>query len=603
MRIEGSAAGRWLRRGLAALLLAGTAAAGAQSIESVLQPGPVIQGHAKTENDCSACHQRFDRNAQDGLCIACHKEVGADIRQHTGFHGRREVQRACRSCHTEHKGRGAVVVLLDQKNFDHRQSDFELLDKHAGVDCAKCHLPGKKWREAPLLCNACHQKDDKHKGGLGTKCEECHSAKTWKVSDFDHGKKTRFALSGKHADAKCDDCHANARYKDTPRTCIGCHRKDDDDKGHKGQYGEKCESCHGAKAWKPANFNHDVDTRYPLKDKHRPVKCASCHTTPLYAKKTGTQCIDCHAKDDKHKETLGRKCGDCHTERGWKEPPGFDHDKSRFPLHGAHIKTACKDCHQDQLYRRTPSDCFSCHKKDDRHQGNLGTKCADCHKEDVWKLPLYDHEKTKFPLRNAHAARSVKCSDCHETLRQMRGIATTCISCHKRDDRHEGTLGERCDSCHRDVNWRVERFDHARTRYPLAGRHLVVACASCHKSLKYREAPRDCIGCHEKDDQRRHKATLGSACETCHNVRAWTLWDFDHQRDTRWRLEGRHVKVRCEDCHTKPAPAGKKAAPVGTDCMACHRKDDTHEGRFGRRCEQCHSSDAWKPLKPGASTR
>ena len=73
----------------------------AQTLESVLAPGPVIQGHVKTEHDCKGCHARFDRAAQDGLCTSCHKDVGEDIRQHQGYHGKREPRQACRSCHTE----------------------------------------------------------------------------------------------------------------------------------------------------------------------------------------------------------------------------------------------------------------------------------------------------------------------------------------------------------------------------------------------------------------------------------------------------------------------------------------------------------------------
>ena len=68
------------------------AMAQAQSIESVLSPGKVIEGHVKVEHDCKACHVRFDRAAQDGLCIACHKDTGRDLRDKTGFHGRSKPQ-------------------------------------------------------------------------------------------------------------------------------------------------------------------------------------------------------------------------------------------------------------------------------------------------------------------------------------------------------------------------------------------------------------------------------------------------------------------------------------------------------------------------------
>jgi hypothetical protein len=591
---------RWL---LAALCCCLAIAAPAQTIESVLAPGPVIQGHVKVEHECKACHSRFDRAAQDGLCVECHKDVGQDIRQRAGYHGHRDSQPSCKSCHGEHRGRNAQLAAFDTKTFDHRATDFELHDKHTTVECSKCHLPGKRWREAAGTCVGCHVKDDVHKNGLGRRCEDCHNAHSWRETNFDHDKKTRFSLAGKHAEKKCDDCHANGHYKDTPRTCIGCHKKDDDDKGHKGQYGEKCETCHGVKTWKPSNFNHDTDTKYALKDKHRSVKCATCHTGPIYRDKLGTACWDCHAKDDKHKETLGRRCVDCHTERGWKDPPGFDHAKSRFPLRGAHAlaKVTCKDCHADQLYRNAPRECIGCHKKDDRHQGSLGETCVDCHTEKDWKATGFDHERTKFQLRNAHAARTVKCQDCHENHRAYRRTPTDCLSCHKRDDRHDGTLGIKCESCHDDRSWRVQRFDHSHARFTLAGRHVVVPCEQCHLSLRFREAPRDCLGCHRKDD--RHKASQGPLCESCHNVRSWALWTFDHDRATKYVLEGKHRTARCEACHTQPAPRGRPTAPLPSDCLSCHRQDDAHEGRFGRRCDNCHTPQAWKQLRPGTAGR
>jgi hypothetical protein len=581
-----------LRRLLACVCLLGLGASHAQTIESVLAPGPVIKGHAKVEHDCKACHLPFNRTAQDALCTSCHKEVGRDILQHTGLHGRHK-QQTCRACHTEHRGRDAKLAAFDQKTFDHGGTDFALHDKHVGVACEKCHLAGKRWREAADTCVGCHSKDDPHAGGLGPRCEDCHSARGWSASSFDHDTKTRFALTGKHGKAKCDDCHAKGHFKDTPRACVACHRKDDE---HKGRFGDKCETCHGSAGWKPSTFDHDTATKYPLKDKHRELKCNSCHKGMLYEQKLETTCVACHAKDDKHKGNLGRQCADCHSERGWKDSQGFDHARTRFPLLGAHAKTACKDCHTDTLYRQTPRTCVACHRKDDKHQGNLGEGCAACHRETRWQAVdgLFDHDKTHFPLRHAHAAPTVTCRACHASQHEFRNTATACIGCHRKDDKHEGNLGERCDSCHTDAGWRVERFDHTRTRFALAGQHLVVACKSCHLSLRFKEAPRDCIGCHRKDD--RHKGTLGASCANCHNVRAWPLWEFNHDLSTRYRLEGKHRGVRCESCHVRQAPASAAIAPLSSNCAGCHRKDDPHEGRFGQRCEQCHVPAGWHEI-------
>jgi hypothetical protein len=74
------------------------------------------------------------------------------------------------------------------------------------------------------------------------------------------------------------------------------------------------------------------------------------------------------------------------------------------------------------------------------------------------------------------------------------------------------------------------------------------------------------------------------------------IWDFDHDRRSKYRLEGQHRKVACAACHVTPAPAGKGFAPLASDCLSCHRKDDVHDGGFGMRCEQCHVADDWKKI-------
>ncbi len=578
-------AAAWL---LAALLA--TQNAWAQSVESVLSPGPLIRGHAKVEGDCKSCHVRFDRAAQDGLCIGCHKETGRDLREKAGFHGRNKPQ-ACRTCHTDHRGADAKIAEFDRKTFDHRLTDYVLRGKHEGVECGKCHTTGHKYRDAPSDCLACHRKDDVHKASLGPKCADCHVEQSWKEARFDHSS-SRFALTGKHLDTKCGACHKSANYKEAPMTCIGCHRKDDK---HKARYGEKCESCHGTSNWTAITFKHDADTRFVLRGKHREVRCDSCHTGVLYRDKTGTTCIDCHRKDDKHNGTLGTDCVACHTERNWRETASkFDHDRSTFPLRGGHVKVECTSCHKSARYKEAPSECVACHRKDDKHEGTLGSACADCHTDRDWKATRFDHARTRFGLRLGHAVPPLKCNDCHRDLKSYRPLAMDCLSCHRKDDKHEGQLGARCDSCHGERSWKDTRFDHARARFALTGAHVRVECGSCHKTPRYRDAARDCLGCHAKDDK--HKARFGERCESCHNSRAWTLWAFDHQRQTEYRLEAGHAKVACESCHMNPAPKGKPAAPLDRQCLSCHRRDDVHEGAFGSRCEQCHAATQWKQV-------
>jgi hypothetical protein len=282
-----------LTTGLFVLLLAGwmlCQTAWADSLESVLMPGKVIQGHAKTEGQCNKCHVRFNRAGQDALCGDCHKDVARDMDQKNGYHGRANEGKPCRACHTEHKGREARVVTLDEKTFDHRQTDYQLKGKHAETECKQCHRPRSKYSSAQTTCIGCHQQNDEHKGKLGTKCADCHTETDWKEARFDHDK-TRFKLDDKHAKAACKDCHRDNAFKNTPVACVSCHRKDDT---HKGRYGEKCQTCHNAKQWNDILFDHDVDTKYMLRGKHRQARCITCHVGHLYRDKLQTACIACH---------------------------------------------------------------------------------------------------------------------------------------------------------------------------------------------------------------------------------------------------------------------------------------------------------------------
>lgn len=574
-----------LCRALAALALALLAsAAWPQSLEGLLMPGKLIVGHAKLEGDCANCHVRFDRAAQDRLCMDCHKDVAADARQSRGHHGRIQAL-PCRSCHTEHKGREARIAPLEEAGFDHKLTDFPLRGAHAPLECASCHRRGARHRDAPGQCVSCHRKDDAHKERLGPACGDCHAETRWKDVRFDHTK-TRFALGGKHAQVACKECHRDNLFKSTPLACASCHARDDK---HKGRLGEKCESCHSATSWSAVTFDHDRHTKYPLLGRHRAVQCYSCHAANPYREKLQTGCVACHRKDDKHRGTLGAACGDCHTERSWQQAR-FDHSKTRFPLLGKHQPVECKACHKSAVFREAPTDCAACHKKDDKHKGALGPACGDCHTERDWKQSKFDHGRARFALLGRH--RSVQCAACHKDP-NFRQTPSECAACHKKDDRHEGQLGLQCGQCHGAQDWRKTSFDHGRAAFPLVGRHLMVQCRSCHATARYKDARRDCVGCHAQDDI--HKRRLGPQCESCHNARDWKTWDFNHDRQTRFRLDGAHRRLECYACHrdavgTKPTLAAA--------CVACHARDDVHDGSFGRQCDSCHFTSSFKQVKP-----
>ncbi len=540
-----------LCRVLVLIALATPFAAGAQvgDVEKALMPGAVISGHAKYEHQCAKCHKKFDKAAQTQLCLDCHKDTAADVRAKSRLHGHLK-NTTCRECHTDHEGRGARIAVVDKKTFDHDQTNFRLRGGHKTTKngCDDCHKPQKKFRETPSDCYSCHKKDDdkSHKGGLGKKCEDCHSDADWKETRFDHDKKTKFKLLGKHKETKCKECHVNAKYKETPKDCHSCHKKDDYEKdgGHRGKFGTKCEKCHGADDWKKPLFDHDRDTKYRLKGKHREARCTACHKGNLFTEKLKTTCLACHRKDDfekGHQGSLGDKCESCHNERGWKKT-SFDHDKdTKYPLKGKH-RTA---------------------------------KCESCHKSGLKPLP---------------------------GQKKIEKLPTKCIECHRKDDQekgHKGQLGDKCESCHTEREWKVKEFDHNRSRFPLSGAHARTECKKCHKTTAFREAPRKCIGCHEKDDNETHKGVFGDKCETCHGSRTWKIWDFNHDKATHFPIDGAHRKADCYACHKRPdkAPARRDSPPkLDSTCVSCHDREDVHNGGFGLRCELCHFTDNWKKI-------
>jgi len=436
---------------VAAAVLQAVAAQGQSLFEKLVMPGEVFEGHAKYEKTCGSCHEPFSKESQKRLCRECHKDIAKDIDDKKGMHGRRPdiANTECKHCHTEHKGRGADIVAFDPQTFNHKYADFEIKGGHKQVQCGACHVPKKKYREAPLSCIGCHKKDDPHKGALGEDCQKCHSEEGWrKPKTFDHAK-TKFPLEGAHKDVKCAVCHAGERYKDLPRACFDCHKAQDP---HGGRYGAKCETCHRPKKWNDVGFDHGK-TKFPLKGAHEKVKCDSCHKGDLFKDKLSTSCIACHKKDDPHKGQLGEKCQSCHTETGWRKKVDFDHDLTRFPLIGLHATVACEECHRTQAYKETPHACENCHK-DKHHEGRLGRACARCHNPNGFAVWRFDHDKsTKFPLTGAH--KGTQCHACHGAKNVEQVIApTTCFGCHSADDAHRGAFGRACEKCHTTETFR-----------------------------------------------------------------------------------------------------------------------------------------------------
>ncbi len=147
----------------------------ADSVNDLLLPGEVIQGHVKYESDCSNCHKDFDKSAQSGLCKDCHKEIAKDVAEKRGYHGLMKDEKECKECHTEHQGRNARIAVLNTINFDHLVTGFELKGGHLNdkVLCKDCHSPLKKYRRGTYQMRRLpRERSTNTKVDSGTECDE-----------------------------------------------------------------------------------------------------------------------------------------------------------------------------------------------------------------------------------------------------------------------------------------------------------------------------------------------------------------------------------------------------------------------------------------------
>jgi len=489
----------------------------AASLEALVMPGPVIEGHADVEDKCESCHAPFSRANQPQLCLECHEDVAADISAGKGFHGLHPDVAAgeCSRCHTEHQGRTADITGLVPETFDHSETDFPLDGAHVAQACNACHETGKKFRDAPSTCNGCHEDDDAHRGNLGTECSQCHVTSRWKETHFDHESETGFALLGRHAEQTCSSCHIDQVFENTGSECIDCHQADD---VHGGERGEACGDCHTTERWDDSRFDHKAVTGFALEAAHAELECASCHLTGMSLKEPPTDCAGCHSSNDVHKGQRGNDCAQCHNQRSWRIE--FDHlAETGFALLGQHGDLACESCHTGPLTDPLPTACEECHADDDPHGATLGA-CGSCHSPVGWEGELhFDHEFTRFPLVGLH--RLATCSQCH--LSEVYSDAPMeCVECHREEDPHHGNFGDACGDCHNPGGFELWRFDHnTQTSFALDGAHGDLACETCHTAAggPAHDTSSTCSSCHLGDDI--HHGQFGARCERCHTTRSF----------------------------------------------------------------------------------
>ncbi len=521
-----------------------------------ISPGPLSHWHSNLGGieHCTSCHT-FGKQLSNQKCLDCHKEIETRIVQNVGFHATVRTK-DCAECHQEHLGVDYEIVRFDTSTFDHSVVGFKLTGKHEKIGCRACHTPGhiaapdvknldKGQLENTYLglsasCSSCHA--DVHMGQFKQSCSSCHNTVKWKpAANFDHDS-TSYPLTGKHRTVGCYNCHTQKmsdgktiRYTGLAfSACSDCHTDP-----HKGAFKQACATCHTTASFMNvpgSEFDHSKTT-FPLLGKHAELKCQQCHQEdPRKQNVSGSfgfhiakfrECSDCHA--DAHGGQFdsiagGDRCENCHNVFGFT-PATYtiaDHQKTPFPLLGAHLAVACSDCHRAgkvsakstiQFVWAVKITCTTCHA--DIHKGQfakiMNKGCVTCHTMASWQKLVFSHNNTDFPLKGKHAA--IACSECHKKPRnpdlpvKYVGLPVHCFSCH--DDPHAGQFAEgiltHCSGCHTSVSWKDLTFDHdTQSDFPLTGKHIGVPCAKCHPTVqvegkpvvKYINIGTRCIDCH-----------------------------------------------------------------------------------------------------------
>lgn len=506
-----------------------------------LSPGDLTEPHSHLEglSNCTECHD-LGKKVSSEKCLKCHTSLNERIKANKGYHVSSEVKgKECIKCHSDHHGKKFEIIRFDKDNFNHQLTGYTLEGAHKNKKCVDCHKKDFisdseiKKKEYTFLglndkCLTCHE--DEHQNTLSSDCISCHTFEKFKpASKFDH-KKSRFILKGKHQEVDCSKCHTKVQKAGKEFTqfkgikfqnCTSCHKDI-----HNNKFGNDCAKCHNENSFHQiaglSGFNHSK-TNFPLTGKHINLDCKKCHTSKLTDPIKHNLCLDCHK--DYHegqfiKNNVRTDCKECHTTKTFIGSSYTIelHNKTKFKLEGAHMATPCFVCHKktDKWDFRIKGDkCTDCH--DNTHKNHISEKyypeenCTACHTNTHWSQVNFDHNTTKFKLLGAH--KKTSCTDCHFkkdengiTTQKFKTLKTTCVECHT--DKHAGQFNEKgntdCLRCHNNNDWKIDNFDHNKTKFPLDGKHKNVACAKCHKPktigqtrvIEYKLKSYKCESCH-----------------------------------------------------------------------------------------------------------
>lgn len=463
---------------------------------------------------------------------------------------------------------------------------------------------------------------------------------------FDHSR-TGFLLKDVHATLKCEQCHVDGIFKNTPKECAGCHTT-----GTRVAATPKpinhvpttssCDTCHiSAANFLVKSYKHVGITG----------NCATCHNG---------QSLGVLSKPANHFPTL-LPCESCHTNTSTFLSWRMDHTG---------LTAGCAQCHAGQFVgvvnqntfgNHIPTnglDCSSCHVGFStflgalyNHAGVLSNSCDTCHNGS------YPGVKTKSATHIPTPAGTF-CDTCHNqtntngytsflgALFHTSYVATSgsCYSCHNgayiaanaqpKPATHipNTPANQSCDACH--TNGSYTSFS-AGGFHTIAANNVLIAsgpCSTCHngsytawtssngmypqaKIAAHITTTADCYTCHTSLNTSTYTTFLGAGfhgvaannvgiagtCGTsCHNTVGGTNASGaqGHPNTTVHNSVG----ANCDLCHTVALTLNyttflgatfTHTAPIGV-CSTCHDgstatgKPATHIPTAAA-CNQCHA--------------
>lgn len=220
--------------------------------------------------------------------------------------------------------------------------------------------------------------------------------------------------------------------------------------------------------------------------------------------------------------------------------------------------------------RKSPGEVTAAHARESGLSGPFS--CANCH--GGW-----------------FGSMAGACLDCHEDIGSQveaggglhgvlgRDEAMVCARCHSEHHGRDFLIVNRQSFAAAGVP-DPERFDHAMVGYAMAGKHLELSCAECHKQAnapvlekgqrRFLGLVQDCASCHEDP----HEGKYPIGCAKCHGQEAFDkLASEGHERHL--PLIGGHGDVACRTCHAEGEAhslefVGTGNGPPARACADCH---------------------------------